>query len=191
MKTLENKPRLKTCKSCGEEFQALRPLQSVCGVACAVKLAREKQDKASQKARRAETKAAKEKLKTRGDYLKECQQAFNAWIRERDYAEPCISCGRHHVGKYDAGHYLTVGAHPELRFHPDNCHKQCAPCNNHLSGNIVEYRKGLLAKIGTERLEWLEGKHEPVKYTIDEIKEMTKQFRTEAKRLKLRNQGQT
>jgi len=188
----DKKPRLKTCKSCGDEFQVLRPLQSVCGVACAVKLAREKQEKASQKARRAETKAAKEKLKSRADYLKECQQAFNAWVRERDYAEPCISCGTTKPVQYCAGHYLTVGAHPELRFEPLNIHKQCNKnCNLEKSGNIVEYRKGLLAKIGTERLAWLEGKHDPVKYTIDEIKEMTKHFRAEAKRLKLRNQGQT
>ena len=179
-----NKPmRLKTCKVCGDEFQVLRSLQSVCGVACAVRLAREKQDKDRQKERRAETKAAKEKLKTRADYLKECQQAFNACIRERDYGLPCISCQRHHSGQYHAGHYLTVGAHPELRFEPDNCHKQCAPCNNHLSGNIVEYRKGLLAKIGPDRLEWLEGHHEPKKYTIDEIKQLTAHYRAEAKRL--------
>ena len=188
---MTNPPRHKKCKVCDEEFQVIRPMQYVCGVVCAIMLAREKKEKYLDKVKRAETKAAKEKLKTRADYLKECQQAFNAWIRERDYAEPCISCQRHHTGQYHAGHYLTVGAHPELRFHPDNCHKQCAPCNNHLSGNIVEYRKGLLAKIGPERLDWLEGKHEPVKYTIDEIKEMTKQFRAEAKRLKLRNQGQT
>ena len=184
-------PRQKKCRSCEELFIAMRPFQSVCSPICALRMARDKLSKECQKERRAEYKAAKEKLKTRADYLKECQQAFNAWIRERDYAEPCISCGRHHTGQYHAGHYLTVGAHPELRFHPDNCHKQCAPCNNHLSGNIVEYRKGLLAKIGPERLEWLEGKHEPVKYTIDEIKEMTKHFRAEAKRLKLHNQGQT
>ena len=184
-------PRKKKCKSCGEKFAAIRPLQSVCGPSCAFNLVVAKRLADAEKSRRAVKKSALEKIKTRGDYLKECQQAFNAWIRERDYAEPCISCGRHHVGKYDAGHYRTVGAHPELRFHPDNCHKQCVPCNNHLSGNIVEYRKGLLAKIGQERLDWLEGKHEPVKYVIDEIKEMTKQFRAEAKRLKLHSQGQT
>ena len=179
-------PRQKKCKACPQYFKPFSSTQVACSLPCALALAKE----SAARERRAEYKAAKEKLKTRADYLKECQQAFNAWIRERDYANPCISCGRHHVGKYDAGHYRTVGAHPELRLHPDNCHKQCVPCNNHLSGNIVEYRKGLLAKIGPERLDWLEGHHEPVKYTIDEIKEMTKQFRAEAKRLKLHNQGQ-
>ena len=184
---MTNQPRQKKCKVCREPFKPFSSTHVACSLPCALKLAKE----SAAKERRAEYKAAKEKLKTRADYLKECQQAFNAWIRERDYAESCISCQRHHTGQYHAGHYLTVGAHPELRFNPDNCHKQCAPCNNHLSGNIVEYRKGLLAKIGMERLDWLEGKHEPVKYAIDEIKEMTKHFRAEAKRLKLRNQGQT
>lgn len=186
MGRVTNPPRQKKCKVCREGFRPFSSTQVACSLPCALSLA----SAASAKARKAETKAARERLKTRGDYLKECQQAFNAWIRERDHAEPCISCQRHHTGQYHAGHYLTVGAHPELRFHADNCHKQCAPCNNHLSGNIVEYRKGLLAKIGPERLDWLEGKHEPVKYTIDEIKEMTKHFRAEAKRLKLHNQGQ-
>ena len=179
-------PRQKKCKACPEYFKPFSSTQVACSMPCALTLANE----SAAKERRAEYKAARERLKTRGDYLKECQQAFNAWIRERDYANPCISCGTTKPVQYCAGHYLTVGAHPELRFHPDNVHKQCnKSCNLEKSGNIVEYRKGLLAKIGPERLDWLEGKHEPVKYTIDEIKEMTKQFRTEAKRLKLHNQG--
>lgn len=173
----------RACKVCGDSFTPVRPLQAVCGVGCAVSLAREKQASQARKAKRAETKAAKEKLKTRADYLKECQQAFNAWVRERDHGLPCISCQRHHSGQYHAGHYLTVGAHPELRFEPENCHKQCAPCNNHLSGNIVEYRKGLIAKIGLDRLEWLECQHESKKYTIDEIKALIKHYRAESRRL--------
>ena len=173
----------KACKVCGDSFTPARPLQAVCGVVCAISLAREKQASQAKKTRRQQIREAKEKLKTRADYLKECQQAFNAWVRERDHGLPCISCQRHHAGQYHAGHYLTAGAHPELRFEPDNCHKQCAPCNNHLSGNIVEYRKGLIAKIGPERLEWLEGQHEPKKYVIDEIKQLTAHYRAQARKL--------
>ena len=181
-------PRQKKCKVCRDPFKPFSSTHVACSLPCALALAKE----ASAKERRAEYKAHREKLKTRADHLKECQQAFNSWVRERDFAEPCISCGTMNPVQYCAGHYLTVGAHPELRFEPLNVHKQCNKhCNLEKSGNIVEYRKGLLAKIGPESLDWLEGKHEPVKYTIDEIKEMTKQFRTEAKRLKLRNQGQT
>ena len=50
-----------------------------------------------------------------------------------------------------------------------NCHKQCSACNdgNKLSGNIHEYRKGLIKKIGTEKVEWLEGPHDPA-YLLEE-----------------------
>lgn len=31
------------------------------------------------------------------------------------------------------------------------------------------YRKGLIAKVGIELVEWLEGHHEPKKYTVDDL----------------------
>jgi hypothetical protein len=113
--------------------------------------------------------------------MKEAQQAFNAWVRARDAKEPCISCGRHHQGQYHAGHYRTTKACPELRFEPDNCWKQCSPCNTHLSGNILEYRKKLIAKLGLERVEWLEGPHEPKRYRIEDLKEIRDTYRLKLK----------
>lgn len=104
--------------------------------------------------------------------IKKTQQIFNAYIRLRDNAEYCISCGRSHDGQYHAGHYRSVGSCPELRFNDKNCHKQCAPCNNHLSGNLVNYRVNLLAKFGVEFIDFLEGPHEPKRYTIQDLKEL-------------------
>ena len=144
--------------------------------------AEEAKAKREQSVRRAEIREAKAKIKTRGEYIKEAQAAFNSWIRERDYDQPCISCGRLHQGQYHAGHYLTVGAHPELRFEPDNAHKQCAPCNDHLSGNLIEYRKRLLVKIGPQRLEWLEGDHPAKHYSIEELVALTKHYREEKRK---------
>ena len=129
-------------------------------------------------------KIAKEKIKKRSEYLSDAQKAFNAFIRERDKNEPCISCMRHHQGQYHAGHYRSVGACPELRFCELNVHKQCSACNNHKSGNIVEYRINLVKKIGEEQLEWLEGKHEPKKYTIEQIKEIRAKYQLKLKELK-------
>jgi hypothetical protein len=77
----------------------------------------------------------------------------------------------------NAGHYRSVGACPELRFHPMNVHLQCEHCNSHLSGNIIEYRRRLATKIGVDRVEWLEGKHEPLKLTIDEIINLTDHYK--------------
>ena len=99
----------------------------------------------------------------------------------RDAKEPCISCGRYHEGQYHAGHYRSVGSTPELRFNELNCHKQCSVCNNYLSGNAIEYRRGLVAKIGIDQVEWVEGKHEPNKYTIDEIVQIKKYYQQKIK----------
>ena len=144
----------------------------------------EKARKSLAQLERKEIKVRKEKLKSRAAHLKDTQTAFNAWVRERDAELPCISCGRHHQGKYDAGHYRTVGSNPALRFEPLNCHRQCSPCNTQLSGNIVNYRIALVKRIGVEQVDWLEGPHEPKKYTIEELKAMTADYREKTRELK-------
>ena len=169
----------KVCPICKLKFEPLRQLQKVCSMSCAIEHSRALAAKKAKK----ETKELKAKLKPRADYLKEAQAVFNKYIRMRDESQPCISCGRHHTGQYHAGHYRTVGAAPELRFNEINCHKQCSVCNNHLSGNLLEYRRKLVAKIGIEKVEWLEGPHEPVKYTIDEILEIKKLYQQKIKEL--------
>jgi len=170
-------PRAKKCKSCGEVFTPTKPLQLVCGYECAITYMKSKIDSAAKKAAVIERREDKLKLKTRADWLREAQVAFNKYIRERDIDQPCISCQRHHEGQYHAGHYLTRGARPELRFHEDNCHKQCSVCNNHLSGNLVLYRANLIKKIGLEKVEWLEGNHVPTRYTVDDLKTMIAKYR--------------
>lgn len=170
---------MRKCRVCKTKFQRFNTLQVVCSAKCALDYAREQERKKEAR----ELRERKRALKTRSDWLKEAQVEFNKFIRERDADLPCISCGRHHQGQYHAGHYRTVGACPELRFNELNCHKQCAPCNNHKSGNIVEYRINLVAKIGQAAVEWLEGPHDPVKYTIDEIKEIKRLYRQKTREL--------
>jgi len=171
------------CKVCGVEYTKERLGQKACSVSCAIKLVNTERALAAKKAKVIERRADKLKLKTRADWLREAQAAFNKYIRTRDQDQPCISCQRHHEGQYHAGHYLTTGARPELRFDEDNVHKQCAPCNNHLSGNLVLYRVNLIKKIGLERVEWLEGAHELLKLSIDRIKELITLYRTKTKGL--------
>lgn len=179
------KPRKRKCQGCGETFQPDRMGQKACSPKCAVQKVRT--DKKREQKR--ETRKAKERLKTRSEWAKEAQTAFNAWVRERDYGEPCISCQRHHGGQYHAGHYRTVGACPELRFEPLNCHRQCAPCNDHLSGNIVEYRINLVKKIGEEKVAWLEGPHEPKKYTVEELQAIKREYSRMARELRKKREG--
>lgn len=68
----------------------------------------------------------------------------------------CISCGKHdEIKLMDGGHYISR-AKTITAFSPLNVHAQCKYCNQHLSGNLVEYRKGLITKIGIEAVEFLE-----------------------------------
>lgn len=183
-------PRRKRCPSCRVMFTPARGSQAVCGeIECAIAYGKSEKGQASAKKAladvgRRDIKVRKEKLKSRADHLKDTQQAFNAWVRARDAELPCVSCGRHHQGKYDAGHYRTVGSNPALRFEPKNCHRQCSPCNTRLSGNIVNYRIELVKRIGAEEVEWLEGPHEAKKYTVEELKAMTADYRAKTKELK-------
>lgn len=154
-----------------------------CSYKCLVDLQAEKRIAAREKKERKDMQAAKEKLKSRGDYAKEAQQAFNAYIRERDSGKVCISCQKP-PKKKNAGHYRSVGASPELRFEPLNCHLQCEHCNTYLSSNAIEYRINLIKKIGAEKLEWLEGPHEPKKYTIDDLKQIKADYKAKLKELK-------
>jgi hypothetical protein len=160
------------CRACQKPFLRFRTTQAVCGPRCATKVV-----KADKRKEAEDTRARRVALKSRRDWLNEAQKAFNAWVRARDAALPCVSCGRHHEGQYHAGHYLTVGARPELRFTPDNCHKQCSACNTHLHGNLILYRVELIRRIGLERVEALEGPHPPAKWSVDELKTIRDAYR--------------
>ena len=180
--------RKKRCKVCKAMFTPARDFQAVCGeIACAIAHAPANQvraRKALADIERKEIKVRKEKLKSRADHLKDTQIAFNAWVRERDAELPCISCGRYHQGKYDAGHYRTVGSNPALRFEPLNCHRQCSPCNTHKSGDIVNYRIELVKRIGADKVNWLEGPHDPKRYTIEDLKTIKADYQAKTKELK-------
>lgn len=180
------KPKLKSCKVCRTKFEPTRAMQAVCGLGCAVALASDKRKLLGAKERRETAKAdrvKRERLKSRADWAREAQAAFNKWVRLRDMGKPCISCKRHHTGQIHAGHYLSRGARPELAYEPLNVHAQCSPCNMHLSGNIALYRKNLVELIGLEKVEWLEGPHEPKHYSIDDLKNIKAIYTAKCKEL--------
>ncbi|MCQ9120972.1 protein NinG [Rodentibacter pneumotropicus] len=182
MRTKPLKP--KKCKSCGKAFTPFNSLQKACTPKCALELARNNAQKAREKAEKQKLKERKTRLRSRSEWLKEAQSVFNKFIRLRDKDEPCISCGRYHQGQWHAGHYRSVGACPELRFCELNVHKQCAPCNDHKSGNVIEYRINLVKKIGADKVEWLERQdHDPKKYTIEDCKEIIQYYKAKVKEL--------
>jgi len=189
-------PRPKKCavQTCRASFVPRASFQTWCSPDCGVVIARAKQEKkrkALAQVERREIKVRKEKLKTRADHLREAQAAVNEYVRLRDAHLPCISCDSMPNdndlmtgSRWDAGHYRSVGACPELRFEPLNIHRQCVKCNRNLSGNAVEYRIRLVLRIGAETVAWLEGPHEPRKYTVEEIKAIKAKYRALIKELK-------
>lgn len=175
------------CKVCRLTYTHIRRMQVVCGkVECAQEYAERKRLKAeriAEKAECADDRKRREKLKSRSDWMREAQAAFNKFIRMRDAGQACISCGRMHEGQHHAGHFLSVGSHPELRFDEGQVFLQCSACNLHLSGNPLAYRRTLVDRFGPAYVEQLEGPHSPKKWTIDELKEIKANYAKRAREL--------
>ena len=57
-----------------------------------------------------------------------------------------------------------------MRLNLWNIHKTCSICNHHLSGNIAAYKPRLIAKIGAEKVAWLEAQNQVVRYDIEYLK---------------------
>lgn len=177
----------KACKVCRIKFDPTRPMQVVCGPLCAQQYAWREKSKAEMIVAREDRKTIRiglEKLKPLSYWADKAQVAVNAYIRARDAGQPCISCGRHHSGKVNAGHYRSRGAMAALRFHHDNIHLQCEPCNTSKSGNQLEYRIRLVQKIGIERVEWLEGNHEAPHWKKEDYQRIESEHKQLLKELK-------
>ena len=190
----ERKKKICGNPACGISFPPQRLGQAVCSPMCGLAIKDVNQEKARKslaQIERAEIKVRKERLKSRADHLREAQAAVNEFVRLRDAHLPCISCDSmpsdHDLitgSRWDAGHYRSVGACPELRFEPLNIHRQCVKCNRNLSGNAVEYRIRLVKRIGADKVDWLEGPHTARKYTVDEIKTIKADYRALTRELK-------
>ena len=193
------------CRYCSDLYKPERPMQPgrVCNkIECQYKHSIEflsLQGKSKAKAERiaaAEDRKTirirKEAIKTRSEWMKEAQIAFNAFIRERDKRKACICCG-HPLesssigGAFDCGHYRSVGSAPHLRFDERNAHGQRKQCNRYGSGRAVDYRLGLIGRMGLEVVESLESDNEPRKYTIEDLKEIISTYKRKLKELRCKN----
>lgn len=184
----------KTCANtaCAIQFVPAQLGQKVCGWACGLAIAPANQDRARKaiaQRDRQEIKVRKENLKSRSDHMRDTQQAFNEYIRWRDRVEghACISSGRPldwSGNQTDAGHYRSVGSAPHLRFDERNCHAQSKQDNRFLSGNAVDYRIGLIARIGLAAVEALEADQSVRKYTIEQLKELKDEYRAKTRSLR-------
>jgi hypothetical protein len=136
---------------------------------------------------RQSVRSRKEAIKTIPELIKEAQVAFNTFIRARDKlaGHRCISSGKPldwSGNAVDAGHYRSTGAASHLRFNEDNCHAQSKHDNQYLAGNAVDYRIGLIARIGLERVEALESSNAPHKWQADELRAIKATYKQKLKR---------
>jgi hypothetical protein len=192
-------PKKKACRVCRTKFTG-PPLQIVCGLDCAIvhgQAVTAKQKAKEQRERRTAAKEERRKdgerrehLKTYHDLVREAQTAFNAYVRFRDRDQPCICCGKRYedksltAGNVHAGHYRSTGSAPHLRFNEDNVHLQNAQCNLYGAGRAADYRIGLIARIGLERVEVLEANNTPAKWTHDELREIRATYKAKLAALK-------
>ena len=169
----------KKCKECRKPFQPFNSMTKACSVKCALALV----NKEKERKFNAETRKLKAKVKTKGQWLREAQAAFNAFVRVRDQGEPCISCDKPDNGQHQrhASHFRSVGAAPHLRFNLLNVHASCSTCNNHLSGNLIEYVARLPAKIGQSNTDWLMHANFEKRYDIEYARRVKRIFSKRAR----------
>lgn len=180
-------PRPRKCRVCKAPFMPRNSMHVACSPMCALDIAkvqRAKAEAAKAKQERRATREAKERIKSRQDWLREAQVAVNRYVRLRDAKLGCVSCDRPASwdGQWHASHFRSVGAASAVRFHLWNIHRACSICNNHLSGNIAGYRPRLISRIGTERVEWLERQTQLVRYDATYLKRLKQVFTKKANR---------
>lgn len=178
------KPR--ACAHCQSQFQPLRMGQNVCSPVCAGRFVKVKKAQGKR-----ELRARKEAIKTIPKLIAEAQVAFNAYIRARDAGQPCICCGQPLGvdavgGGFDCGHYRSTGSASHLRFDERNAHAQRKHCNRYGAGRAVDYRVGLVRRIGLDAVEALEASNTPHKWTRDEVRGIRDHYREKLRELKKR-----
>ncbi len=167
------------CKKCKEKFEPIRFNHKYClKDECIRAFVAETNEKMWK-----QTKTRmKNDIKTTSDWMKEAQKVFNTYIRHRDKTKPCISCGSKLGDKYDAGHFWSSGGHKAVTFHEDNVHGQCVACNQWKHGNLINYREGLIKRIGELKYDELANCANDVrKYSADELQEIIATYKNKIK----------
>ena len=171
------KIKLKQCKQCGEFYKPFNTLQVVCSAICALEFNSKKEVDKRFKVMKSDSRSLIELRNL-------ARVSFQIYIRQRDKDLPCISCNKSDA-KWDAGHYLKAEIYTKLIFNEDNVHKQCSYCNLQLAGNLIEYRKGLVKKIGINRVQELEDMADSsrsYKFTKEELITLAKNYKLKIKK---------
>ena len=181
------------CKVCKKPTRSFNSLNAYCSSDCQMvwlKSTKGKKVVSITAKRRHKAKLAEVRLP---HWLAVTQKVVNQYVRLRDYAQPCISCGKwdwelkdSFSGKWHCGHYKTVGARSQLRFNTKNMNKQCVSCNAYNGGSLTGQIEGITARYGIERLDWLDGHHSSKEYDTAYLKRMRSVFNKKIKIMQTR-----
>lgn len=181
---MNQKIRPRKCKICDEVFTPNKPLVPVCSPKCAIVYAKKLKENSAKK----DKKVQIEKLKTLSNLESEAKKSFQKFIRFRDKDLACISCNNSQTTDWAGGHFFNANMYSGLIFDERNCHKQCnTHCNKYLSGNLLEYRKGLIKRFGTNFVETLESESDikrNYKYTRQELIDIKSKYDQKCRELK-------
>lgn len=179
---------MRKCPICKQKYEPKRNTAEPCPrYECRISLLEKVMPKVKAETKRkekAKDKVLKDSFKAKhkslSEYEAEAKKAFQRWIRERDTELPCISCGNANTTDWAGGHYFSAGQYSGLIFDETNVHKQCNTyCNRNLRGNLLEYRKGLIARYGVDYVNELEEKSNRLrkyKYTKHELIEIKEKY---------------
>jgi hypothetical protein len=112
------------------------------------------------------------------------KKACHEYIRERDKNRLCICCGKPLGEVFHAGHFYESGNFSAIRYNEDNIHGQRVYCNKFKGGRHHEYRKGLIERIGLDRVVALDNaRHNPVKRSAEDYLKIEKYYKDKLKEL--------
>lgn len=184
----ERQAAKRMCHVCERPFFPARMGQNLCGPVCGIKYGKrlEAERKAKAKADRQRLQELRESIPK---LIAKAQDAFNAFIRERDKDKGCFVCGRPFIAgvpgrNLHAGHVRSRGAAGHLRFVEDNCMGECEGCNGPNGAKPHQIKAGAIARIGRERYEELENDNDPHKWERDELKAIAATYKQKLKELR-------
>jgi hypothetical protein len=186
--------RPKRCKACRQQFTPTKKMQAVCGPVCAEQLVVLRKTKAAEEAARRDrvsTRQALVAMKPLQYWVEKAQGAFNEYVRLRDISagHGCIDCGKPFEpntigGSVDAGHYLSRGSAPHLKFDERNVFAQRKNCNRPGGATRDDFRAGVVARIGAEAVDALESDRSVKQYRAEDLKELIATYRAKVRELK-------
>ncbi len=180
---IQSKKRFRKCRYCKEKTVPYGSMQPFCFKnECILEHNRITKEKSRRKAIKTLNESSKAWVR------KQTKKACHAYIRCRDQHKPCISCGTFYnqFNYMQAGHFKNDGNHANVRYHEDNIAGQCVRCNMHKSGEEKAFETELRKRIGDERVEHILTTASIVKsYTIDELKQITEEYKEKIKQLNL------